>query len=68
MRIGIPSAAKALFVLTATGLLLSGCYYHRPYHGGHHYAPPSHGYHYHGKGKKHGYGHPSYRRDHRGRY
>ena len=66
MRIGIPSAAKALFVLTAAGLLLSGCHYYRPYQSGPHYAPPSHGYHYHGKGKKHGYGHRSYRHGYRG--
>lgn len=54
------SAAKALIVLCASGLLLSGCYYQRSYYGGPHYAPPSYGYkhdHYHGKAKKHGYGH-----------
>ena len=68
MRIGIPSAAKVLVVLTAAGLLLSGCHYHRAYHGGPHYAPPGHGYHYHGKGKKHGHGHHSHRRGHRGYY
>jgi hypothetical protein len=66
MRIRIPSAAKALFVLTAAGLLLSGCHYYRPYQSGPHYAPPSHSYHYHGKGKKHGYGHRSYRHGYRG--
>jgi len=66
MRLGSPSAAKALFVLTAAGLLLSGCHYYRPYQSGPHYAPPSHGYHYHGKGKKHGYGHRSYRHGYRG--
>jgi hypothetical protein len=61
MRLRIPSAAKVLVVLTAAGLLLSGCHYNRPYHGGPHYAPPSHGYHYHGQGKKQGYGNHRYR-------
>ena len=69
MRLRIPSAAKALFVLTAAGLLLSGCHYHhRAYHGGPHYAPPGHSYHYHGKDRKQGYGHRYDRRGHRGRY
>ena len=58
MRLRFPSAAKALFVLTAAGLLLGGCYYHpRAAHGGPHYAAPGHGYqhHPHGKAKKHGH-------------
>lgn len=68
MRLRIPSAAKVLVVLTAAGLLLGGCHYHRAYHGGPHFAPPGHGYqhHSHGKGKKHGHGHHSPRHGHRG--
>jgi hypothetical protein len=66
MRIRIPSAAKALFVLTAAGLLLGGCHHYRPYHGGPHYAAPSYGYGHHYKGKKHGYRHRSYRHGYRG--
>jgi hypothetical protein len=66
MRIRIPSAAKALFVLTAAGLLLSGCHYYRPYQSGPHYAAPSYGYGHHYKGKKHGYRHRSYRHGYRG--
>ena len=68
MRLRIPSAAKALVVLTAAGLLLGGCHYHRAYHGGPHFAPPAHGHHTHGKGKKHGHGHHHYRHGHRGYY
>src|SRR3546814_13560366 len=66
MRLRIPRAAKALVVLTAAGLLLGGCYYHpRAYHGGPHYAAPSHGHHYHGKGKQHGHGHHADHHGHR---
>ncbi|MGF1611783.1 MAG: hypothetical protein ACFCUQ_20445 [Kiloniellales bacterium] len=52
------SAAKALMVLSAVGLLLSGCYYHRPYYGGPHLGPQTYGYqhHYHGKGKHYYHG------------
>jgi len=70
MRLRIPSAAKALFVLTAAGLLLGGCYYHpRAHHGGPHYAAPGYGYdkhQHHGKGRKHGQGHGHYRHGGRG--
>lgn len=68
MRLAIPSAAKALFVLTAAGLLLSGCHYHhRAYGGGHYYsASPGYGHHYYGKDRKHRHGHHGHRRGHRG--
>jgi len=67
MRIRIPGTAKALIVLTAAGLLLSGCHYHRHHYGGPHFAPPGHSYKHHpGKGKKHGHGH--HRHGHRGYY
>src|SRR3546814_1133939 len=45
MRLRIPRAAKALVVLTAAGLLLGGCYYHRPHYGGSHYVSTGHGHH-----------------------
>lgn len=55
MPFRISGAAKALMVLTATGLLLGGCHYARPYHGGTHFAPSHHGYkHYDGGYKKRG--------------
>ena len=70
MRLRIPSAAKALVVLTAAGLLLGGCYYHpRAHYGGPHYAAPGYGHtkhHDHGKGRKHGHGHGHYRHGGRG--
>lgn len=62
------SAAKALLVLTAAGLLLSGCYYHHPYYGAPQFGPPSYGYqhHYRGEGKHRGYG--GYHHGYRGYY
>ncbi|MEQ8354745.1 MAG: hypothetical protein RH942_04345 [Kiloniellaceae bacterium] len=67
MRRRVPSAAKALIALTAAGLLLSGCHYYRPYHGGPYYAAPGDGYsHHHGKGKKYRQG--NRRHGHRGPY
>lgn len=68
MRLRIPRAAKALVVLTAAGLLLGGCYYHRPHYGGSHYVSSGHGHHAHGKSKKHGHGHGhhAHRHGHRG--
>jgi hypothetical protein len=48
-----PQVAKALIVLTAAGLLLSGCYVHRPVHGGPHYAAPGYGHSYHHEKRKH---------------
>lgn len=63
----IPSAAKALLVLTAVGFLVSGCHYHhRAYYGGHSYASPSHGYKHHHKSRKHGHKH--HRHGRRGYY
>ena len=59
----VPSAAKALIALTATGLLLSGCHaYYRAHHGKPYYAAPAYGHpHYrYGKGKKHRHGPPQY--------
>ena len=68
MTLRIPGAAKALFVLTATGLLLSGCHTYRPYYGGSHFSPHGHGYkhHYEGKSGKHGHRHRHHRHGHRG--
>lgn len=71
MRRRVPSAAKALIALTATGLLLSGCHaYHRAYHGKPYYAVPGHGHHHHphGKGKKQRHGPPPYHHGQRGVY
>ncbi len=55
MSLRIPSAAKALFVLTAAGVLLSGCHLNRRYHDDHHYASPGYGYehHYRDEDRKH---------------
>jgi hypothetical protein len=58
-------AAKALIVLTAAGLLLSGCYAHRPYHGGTYYAAPGYGHGYHHEKRKH-HGHHRNGRGHGG--
>jgi len=68
MRIRIPSAAKALFALTAAGLLLSGCYYDRARYGGPSYGPPGYGFqhNHHGEGWRHGGGRRDYDRDGRG--
>ena len=76
------SATKALFVLAAAGLLLSGCYYHNPgyaHYGAPRYGPPAYGspgygppsygqqQHHQGKGKKGRWGH-NHHRGYRGAY
>jgi len=67
MRLRIPSAVKAVGVLTAAGLLLGGCYYHpRSHYGGPYYAAPGHGHYKHddrGKGghHRHRHGHHGHR-------
>ena len=59
------NASKALLVLTAAGLLLSGCYYYAPY-GAPHFGPRGYGHapKYHGEGKRGGYGHGSHYHNH----
>jgi hypothetical protein len=68
MRLRIPSAAKALFALTAAGLVLSGCYYDRARYGGPSYGPPGYGFqhHKHGEGRRQGNRHHDIRRGNRG--
>ena len=65
MEARFPKAARALLVLTAAGLLLSGCHtYYRAGHGGPYYAAPGHGYgHHYYSGGKGGRGDGHYYRD-----